>query len=398
MRISHLEAKYGFEEIEDVLEPSEFETGLIQEPTPDSSHIDDAIVLRDNLGAIAEQAEEHPEVALEHYHWSVKQILGTKSVPMPRKLGLENFGDTARDRRSFIREIRSLESHLDSNIQISLEAYSEAIEKQFKAAIAENAKISKNLDQQIKRHSDRPVIISNKTALGIFIRGNEFVNGIKEVSETANGSVDSICDLVRQLREDLEGSKLNLKAHLRKYFESEVKLLMNYSVIVNGDDVRLAPAAWDAEDVVEKALKGRAIKGMIEGGIWYVGGVAMQSFIPVMTSVFGIVGLFGTVTASMYTAWSGIFKGVGSLIDFFKREGNAEKINKESYKDFHNCALVILKQSKGIDKFVRLNDSLKSDDLENSVKLQRILLEGVKYINELQYNVTQVYEKSAELR
>ena len=102
MRISQLEAKYGIEEIEDVLEPSEFETGLIQEPTPDSSHIDDAIVLRDNLGAIAEQVEEHPEVALEHYHWSVKQILGTKSVPMPGNLGLENFGDSARDRRSLI--------------------------------------------------------------------------------------------------------------------------------------------------------------------------------------------------------------------------------------------------------------------------------------------------------
>lgn len=38
MLISHLEAKYGIEEIEDVLESSEFETGLIQEPIPDSSH------------------------------------------------------------------------------------------------------------------------------------------------------------------------------------------------------------------------------------------------------------------------------------------------------------------------------------------------------------------------
>ncbi len=389
MRISHLEAKYGIEEIEDVLEPSEFETGLIQEPTPDSSHIDDAIVLRDNLGAIAEQAEEHPEVALEHYHWSVKQILGTKSVPMPRKLGLENFGDTARDRRSFIREIRSLENHLDSNIQISLEAYSEAIDKQLKTAINENGKIHKNLKEKIRHHSEYPVLISNKKALSVFIRDNQLLTQSSSVKTAAEDSLDSTYKIIRNY---IRKNKLSSGG---KY---EVDLLMNYKLIINHDEVMLEQSEFDVETVITKATKDKSISEMIKGGL-FIGGAYLTAIPAGVLAMLGAVTLpaFGVMTATALLGY-GIFKSIKGLFSLISHKEVAETIAKNRYKFFYECAEVIAEQSEKITITLELNQQLKEKDLEQSVKMQRILLNSVKYINELQHAVVTIYDDSKQIK
>lgn len=369
----------------------ELDLVLNQPETPDDSHIEEAIEVRDDLNDLADQVETNPDVSLEHYHWVLAKTLNRHQAEIPSVLSVENYSDSRMSRRSFAKEIRGFSKCIDRNIQTSLEAFSESIDKQLKEAIAANTAIHKQLEVAIQKHGLNPVAITNRNALSLFIVDNYLINDVDIISEEVPYTIDYILDTVEDYVNDADKTGFSLGTWLRKKFDKKVDLLLNREMVIGKDSVHIKQGETDVEAIIKKAIRSNAVGSLVMSGIGIVTSAMYltnptlkASLTPVLAAVFKITGAANVVTS------------VAGIFTLFRQAKTAKKISDSDFKDFQTAALAILNQSRKLNKLQAAHEALRSKDLEQSTKIQSIILETVKYINDTQAAVLGIYKVSED--
>ena len=389
--------KYGLEEhVEPTAEVGETDdTWLSQPDTPDHSEIGELEHISETSEEVIEQIESNPEVGLEHYQWVMANALKGIALPVPKRLGLENYMDSNNPKKEYVKNLKSFKANVDKSVTLGLEAFDESIDKTFKELLAINARQASQLKRITASTPTGIAVVDNPELINLFIRNNQIVTDVEELRDESV-RISNLVKAFDAIIKVIERQKT--RTAVGKFFDT---ILFRNSVGFEGEFLLLNryiefsdTGVWVEQDTVD-STKTKFALTEIELNLRALLSLGVLGTVSALTTALALAP--AAVAAATGAAATGVVIGFNWLSNNVK-----EKLRVGKHKDmFASFSKSIAGLDRQANEFKAMNDRLRNIDEEGLNKeripvLQKTLVELTKHINELQYVVIRIAETYKE--
>lgn len=368
---------------------------LVQPETPDRSEIDQMEGISESIGEVVEKIDEEPEVSLEHFRWVLANSLKGTKLKTPKRFSLESKDGKPLTRKGYLKQLKMFKQSLDLSIAVSVEAYDEAMGKTFEKLLQTNVKLTKGLREYVSKFPKGIAVVDNPEIIKMFVRDDKLVDSIESLVQEEL-RIKKLVDAFEKYFERINREKtrgLGGKIFDAVFFKNSISkedsyLLFNRYIKFDDKEVHVEQKPMDATKI--KFTPGELevqFRALFSSGIMAsTAAVAVALALPAATAL-SMLGVAGLGAVALWNKVSGTLK---------------KKMLKDDQKNaFQAFTKAAGSLDKEVQRMVDMNQRLmKLDedglDKERIPVLQKVLIELIKHINQIQYTTLEICKSYRE--
>lgn len=362
---------------------------LVQPETPDRSEIEQMEGISGSIDEVVEKIDEEPEVSLEHFRWVLANSLKGTKLKMPKRFSLESKDGKPLTRKGYQKQLKMFKQSLDLSIAVSVEAYDDEIGKTFDQLLAINAKLTNDLKRYTSNFPKGIAVVDNPEIIKMFVRHGTLVESVDSlVAEGIRisalvGAFEKFFERIEREKTRTTAGKIFDAVFFRNTIPTEGRyLLFNRYIEFNDNGIDIEQEEIDGSKIrfssseIENQLK------MLLGS----GVVATVTAIAVALAV----------TPAAFAAMIGVAGlGVNALWSKISNKIKLKMLKDNQKNAFQAYTKAVVGLDKEVNRMVQMNERLTKLDEDGLNKeripvMQKVMIELIKHINELQYTTMEI--------
>lgn len=362
---------------------------LVQPETPDRSEIEQMEGVSESIDEVVEKIDEEPEVSLEHFRWVLANSLKGTKLKMPKRFSLESKDGKPLTRKGYQKQLKMFKQSLDLSIAVSVEAYDDEIGKTFDQLLAINTKLTNDLKRYTSNFPKGIAVVDNPEIIKMFVRRGTLVESVDSlVAEGVRisalvGAFEKFFERIEREKTRTTAGKIFDAVFFRNTIPTEGRfLLFNRYIEFNDTEI----------DIEQEEVDGSKIKfssGAIENQLKMLLGSGVVATVTAIAVALA-------VTPAAFAAMIGVAGlGVNALWNKISDKIKLKLLKDNQKNAFQAYTKAVVGLDKEVNRMVQMNERLTKLDedglnRERIPVMQKVMIELIKHINELQYTTMEI--------